>query len=140
MKKAALLAGLPVLFLVGCGNGIVPEIEGYEWVMMSVQNMEDGQVLACSEEQSASFEEAEQVELVCTAEDGALTLADRTNDQTYTGTYQLSEKDPEGVVYEITVNGYEGLGITAMTEYLGDSEDPTLVMNLEGYTMYFLAD
>ena len=105
---------------------------------LTVQNLADGQVLACSEEQSVSFEEAEQVELICTAEDGALTLADRTNDQIYTGTYQLSEKDSEGVVYKIAVGGYEGLGITAMTEYLGDSEDPTLVMNLEGYVMYFL--
>ena len=139
MKKAGLLAGLPLLFLMGCGKGTVPEIEGYEWVMSTVQNLADGQVLACSEEQSVSFEEAEQVELICTAEDGALTLADRTNDQIYTGTYQLSEKDSEDVVYKIAVGGYEGLGITAMTEYLGDSEDPTLVMNLEGYVMYFLA-
>ena len=140
MKITGLLTGLVLLLLAGCGNRGIPGIDEYAWTMTSVLTMADGQVIACGEKQSSSYENARKIELVCTAEDGTLTLTDQTNNQTYAGTYQLSEKNQEAAMYTVSVSGLKGLGIAAMTEYLDGSKDPTFILNLGGYMVYFLAE
>lgn len=139
MKRAGLLLSLLLVFLTACSSK-TPKIDEYTWVMTSVQSMEaGGQAVAYGEGGSSTLEGAKQIELVCEAEGGNLTLTDRTNDRTYTGTYQQSQRDSKSTIYEVSVDGTSGVAVVAMTTYQDGTQDPTLIFNLGDYTVNFFA-
>lgn len=139
MKRAGLLLALLLVLLTGCSSK-TPKIDEYTWVMTSVQSMEaGGQAVAYGEKGSSTLEGAKQIELVCEAQDGNLTLTDRTNDRTYTGTYQESQRDSKSTIYEVSVDGTSGVAVVAMTTYQDGTQDPTLIFNLWDYTVNFFA-
>lgn len=139
MKRAGLLLALLLVLLTGCSSK-APKIDEYTWVMTSVQSMEaGGQAVAYGEKGSSTLEGAKQIELVCEAQGGNLTLTDRTNDRTYTGTYQQSQRDSKSTIYEVDVDGTSGVAVAAMTTYQDGTQDPTLIFNLGDYTVNFFA-
>ncbi len=140
MKKTGLLLALLLVLLTGCASK-APNIDEYSWVMTSVQSMEaEGQAVAYGERGSSTLEGAKQIELLCKAKDGKLTLTDRTNDRTYTGTYQQSQSDPKSTIYEVEVDGTTGMAAVAMTTYQDGSQDPTLIFNFGDYAVNFFAE
>lgn len=140
MKKAGLLLAL-LLILVGCGGSKIPKIEDYTWVMTSVQSVQaGGQAVAYGERGSSTLDTAKQMKLLCQAQGGNLTLTDRTNDRTYAGTYQQSKDSPQGVIYEVTIEGQQGYAAVAMTTYQDGSQQPTLIFNLGDYAVNFFAE
>ena len=139
MKRAGLLLAFLLVLLAGCSSK-TPKIDAYSWVMTSVQSMDaGGQAVAYGEQGSSTLEGAKQIELVCEAEGGTLTLTDRTNDRTYTGTYQQSQSDFKSTIYEVEVEGTSGVAVAAMTTYQDGTQDPTLILNLRDYTVNFFA-
>lgn len=139
MKRAGLLLALLLVLLTGCSSK-APKIDEYTWVMTSVQSMEaGGQAVAYGEKGSSTLEGAKQIELVCEAEGGNLTLTERTNDRTYTGTYQQSQRDSKSTIYEVDVDGTSGVAVAAMTTYQDGTQDSTLIFNLGDYTVNFFA-
>lgn len=139
MKRAGLLLALLLVLLTACSSK-TPKIDEYTWVMTSVQSMEaGGQAVAYGEKGSSTLEGAKQIELVCEAQDGNLTLTDRTSDRTYTGTYQQSQRDSKSTIYEVDVDGTSGVAVAAMTTYQDGTQDPTLIFNLGDYTVNFFA-
>ena len=48
----------------------------------------------------------------------------------------------KGGTYEtkVTIDGKEGYATVAMTTYADGSEEPTLPISLDGYSMYFYAE
>ena len=139
MKKLVLCL-VVLLFLTGCSNGNVPRIEDYNWIMTSVQSKEtNGQVVAFGDRGSSTLASAKQIKLACTAQNGNLTFSDQTNHTTYTGTYKLSETDPQSSIYQIVVEGKEGVAVVAMTSYQDGSKEPTFIFNLDEYTVNFFA-
>ena len=135
MKRAGLLLALLLVLLTGCSSK-TPKIDEYTWVMTSVQSMEAG---GQAEGGSSTLEGTKQIELVCEAQGGNLTLTDRTNDRTYTGTYQQSQRDSKSTIYEVDVDGTSGVAVAAMTTYQDGTQDPTLIFNLGDYTVNFFA-
>lgn len=139
MKRAGLLLALLLVLLTGCSSK-TPKIDEYTWVMTSVQSMEaGGQAVVYGEKGSSTLEGAKQIELVCEAQGGNLTLTDRTSDRTYTGTYQQSQRDSKSTIYEVDVDGTSGVAVAAMTTYQDGTQDPTLIFNLGEYTVNFFA-
>lgn len=139
MKKLVLCL-VVLLFLTGCSNGNVPRIEDYNWIMTSVQSKEtNGQVVAFGDRGSSTLASAKQIKLACTAQNGNLTFSDQTNHTTYTGTYKLSETDPQSSIYQVVVEGKEGVAVVAMTTYQDGSKEPTFIINLDEYTVNFFA-
>ena len=139
MKRAGLLLALLLVLLTGCSSK-TPKIDEYTWVMTSVQSMEaGGQAVAYGEGGSSSLEGAKQIELVCEAQGGNLTLTERTNDRTYIGTYQQSQRDSKSTIYEVDVDGTSGVAVAAMTTYQDGTQDSTLIFNLGDYTVNFFA-
>ena len=134
-----MLLALLLVLLAGCSSK-TPKIDEYTWVMTSVQSMEaGGQAVAYGEKGSSTLERAKQIELVCEAQGGNLTLTDRTSDRTYTGTYQQSQRDSKSTIYEVDVDGTSGVAVAAMTTYQDGTQDPTLIFNLGEYTVNFFA-
>ena len=143
MKKAIsiiLLMSIMIFALSACGVG-KPKIEDYEWKMRTIMHAEDNQVIydAVAEE-SSTHPEAKIIEMTLVAKDGKITITDVTNGKTYEGTYTVSGRNPEGTDYHITIDGKSGYAGVAMTTYADGTEEPTLPISLDGYSMYFYSD
>ncbi|MBO7196858.1 MAG: hypothetical protein J6V80_06015 [Clostridia bacterium] len=143
MKKiiSILLLAVTLIFaLSACGMG-KPKIEDYEWKMRTIMHAEDNQVIydAVAEE-STTHPEAKIIEMTLVAKDGKITITDVTNGKTYEGTYTVSGRNPKGTDYQITIDGKSGYAGVAMTTYADGSEEPTLPISLDGYSMYFYAE
>ena len=142
MKKIVsilLFAATLMLALSACGMG-KPKIEDYEWKMRTIAHIEDEQlVYDAAAEEISTRPEAKIIEMTLVAKDGKITITDVTNGKTYEGTYTVSGRNPEGTDYQITIDGKSGYAGVAMTTYADGSEEPTLPISLDGYSMYFYA-
>ena len=143
MKKTIsilLLMSIMIFALSACGVG-KPRIEDYEWKMRTIMHAEDNRVVYdATEEESTAHPEAKIIEMTLVAKDGNITITDVTNNKTYKGTYIVSGRNPEGTDYHITIDGKSGYAGVAMTTYADGSEEPTLPISLDGYSMYFYAE
>lgn len=127
-------------FLPGCSSDGIFKIEMHTWLMTTVQSMkEEGQAIAYGPRGISTLETGVAIRLECKAEDGNLILTDKTNDQTYTGTYQLTETDLQAVNYETVISGTEGIAVVSMTTYYDGSQEPTLIIRLNDYVLNFFA-
>ncbi len=142
MKKIIsilLLAATLIFALSACGMG-KPKIEDYEWKMRTIMHIEDNQsVYDAAAEESSTHPEAKIIEMTLVAKDGKITITDATNNKTYEGTYTVSGRNPKGTDYNITIDGKSGYAGVAMTTYADGTEEPTLPISLDGYSMYFYA-
>ena len=137
------LMSLIVFTFSACGGDVVA-IEDYEWKMRTVMSndIEDAQyqdelVIAVGEVDEL-YLDAEIVDLTLITKDGEITITDTTNGKTYNGTYEVQQKTPKGTDYELIIDGVTGYATVAPTEYYDGSEIPTLPINIDGYSMYFI--
>lgn len=135
-----------MIFTLSACSGDVVAIEDYEWKMRTVasNDIETAQapdeLIVAVGEADALYPEAEIVDLTLNAKDGAITITDRTNNKTYSGTYEVQQKTPKGTDYEIIINGVSGYATVSPTEYYDGSEIPTLPININGYSLYFIPE
>ena len=143
MKKIVsilLLAATLIFALSSCGMR-KPKIEDYEWKMRTIAHIEGEQlVYDAAAEESTAHPEAKIIEMTLVAKYGKITITDVTNGKTYEGTYTVSGRNPKGTDYNITIDGKSGYAGVAMTTYADGSEEPTLPISLDGYSMYFYAE
>ena len=144
MKKIIsilLLNTMFILLLSSCGIS-KPKIEDYEWKMRTIMHAKDNQVVydALEEEEIETHPEAKIIEMTLVAKDGKITITDVTNNVTYKGIYTVSGNNPKGTDYSITIDGKSGYAGVAMTTYADGTEEPTLPITLDGYSMYFYAN
>ncbi len=133
-----------IVFTFSACNADVIAIEDYEWKMRTVMSndiegaqYQDKLVIAVGEADEL-YPEAKIVDLTLIAKDGEITIIDTTNGKTYNGTYQVQKKTSKGTNYEIIIDGATGYATVSPTEYYDGSEIPTLPINIEGYSMYFI--
>ncbi len=131
-------------FALSACNSVEFAIEGYEWKMRAVMHNdievaqnEDELVVAVGEADEL-YPNAEIVDITLTAKDGGITVTDVTNSKTYSGTYTVMQKTPDETDYEVTIDGVSGHATVAPTEYYDGSEIPTLPINIDGYSIYFI--
>lgn len=138
MKKISVIILMLLVFSAGCSNSGISKIDGYTWLMTTVQSMKaEGQAIAYGHGGTSTLETGVEISLECKAEDGNLILTDKTNNQTYTGTYQLVEINLQSVNYEVIIGGTKGTAVVAMTTYHDGSQDPTLIISLNDYALNF---
>lgn len=133
-----------IVFALSACNADVVKIEDYEWEMRTVMSndtesaqYQDELVVAVGEADEL-YPDAEIVDMTLTAKDGEITITDTTNGKTYNGTYEVMQKTPKGTDYEIIIDGVNGYATVAPTEYYDGSEIPTLPINIDGYSLYFI--
>lgn len=145
MKKLiALFCAVIFAVTLSACNANVVKIEDYEWKMRTVMSndteaaqYQDELVVAVGEADEL-YPDAEIVDMTLTAKDGEITITDTTNGKTYTGTYEVMQKTPKGTDYEIIIDGVNGYATVAPTEYYDGTEIPTLPINIDGYSLYFI--
>lgn len=135
-----------IVFALSACNADVVKIEDYEWKMRTVASNDieaaqaPDELIVAVGKADALYPEAEIVDLTLNAKDGAITITDRTNNKTYSGTYEVQQKTPKGTDYEIIINGVSGYATVSPTEYYDGSEIPTLPININGYSLYFIPE
>lgn len=147
MKKilSMFLTTIMIFTLSACGGDVVA-IEDYEWKMRTVASNDieaaqaPDELIVAVGKADALYPEAEIVDLTLNAKDGAITITDRTNNKTYSGTYEVQQKTTKGTDYEIIINGVSGYATVSPTEYYDGSEIPTLPININGYSLYFIPE
>ncbi len=147
MKKilSMFLTTIMIFTLSACGGDVVA-IEDYEWKMRTVASNDieaaqaPDELIVAVGKADALYPEAEIVDLTLNAKDGAITITDRTNNKTYSETYEVQQKTPKGTDYEIIINGVSGYATVSPTEYYDGSEIPTLPININGYSLYFIPE
>jgi len=142
MKRISVIIILALMLLVGCGkkSDSILKIEEYKWTMFSVQSKEDGMAIAYGERGSSTLDTAKQLELTCIAENGSLSIADKTNNKSYSGIYKHKETSTESVIYEVEIDGMEGMAVVSMTSYQNGEEEPTFIISLEEYSINFYSE
>ncbi len=140
-RKAAvfLVLSLFIVLLASCGRSR-PCIEEYEWHLKSAMRVENNQLVVVATDGADNLHpEAIVVDVVLVASNGNITIQDKTNKKTYTGTYKTEGKTPDGAEYSVKINGLEGRAGAAMTTYYDGTKEPTLPISIGGYSLYFYA-
>ncbi len=138
----ALIKALPlllILIIASCDIEKVPQIDGNTWKMETVAISNNGSILYYNPETNLPdiYASAKPLQLLCDADDGKISISDKTNGKTYTGTYQLEDTDFETKQYKIVFGDVEGYVITGKTKYINKDAEKTLIIAIDKYTMYF---
>ena len=134
-----LLITILLLSVCACGSNDI-KIENYSWTLRYAMHIENQQVVYDAvDSPDTTHPDAKTVDVTLTAANGKFTVKDTTNGKTYEGTYTKTQRTPEGTDYRITIDGKDGYATVAMTTYADGSEEPTLPINLDGYSLYFYA-
>lgn len=139
-----ILAWIITMLISACGlNGKeIVHLESYEWKMQSVMSndteLADEDLVVAVGEPDELYPNAKVVDMILTAKGGEITFIDATNNQTYTGTYSITEETSKSITYKIVMDDISGNATISITEHLGNRLTPTLPINLGEYTVYLL--
>ena len=139
MKKiiVLLITVVSIGLLPSCGFNNI-KIENYEWQMRSIVHIEDGiAIMDAANEKNSTYPDAVIIQMTLAANNGKLVITDITNNIIYEGKYSVNKRTPKGVNYNISIGDKNGLATVAMTTYADGSKEPTLPINLGGYSIYF---
>lgn len=141
-KKKA-VAFLPICAIILCVVLYVvfanPVIEIHTWELSSAQQAEPFFVVAhnpdydLSDNDSPLYSLSKPIELTCVAENGELTITDKTNGKTYNGTYKVTSWKRHRR-YEIVIDGKKGTANISNHSLF----NPTLFMSIDGYYLNFV--
>ena len=90
-----------------------------------------------SKETVSAFGEGAEIICVMYADNGKLTINDKTNDVSYSGTYRQINTSPDSRYYKLNINDSEGSIVTGLTSYADGSSSKTLIINIGNYTLTF---
>lgn len=146
MKKAIaiILSVIILVCLTGCNNTAKVPIEDYKWSMATIQSMDNnGAFIAYDPDVAIDPEysyagQCTPMEMDCYVSDGKITIKNKTHNQVYYGTCELTENNRDSAIYEITILDEKGTAVTAMTTYADGTEAPTLIISMGGYTLNFV--
>ncbi len=132
-----MISAITAFCLSGCESSARVSIEDYQWKVTTIQDNDSGYVAACSDGYTDLFPDVAEIDISCTAGNGGLTLINRTDNQTYSGTYIKESSEPESIIYRISIGDEDGTAVCAWTVYSDGSKTPTLIFSVGGYTLNF---
>ncbi len=144
MKKviALILSFALSVCLVACGNNYECAIDGYTWTMTTIQSLKtNGDVVAYAPHDATfdkdTYPTAVPVDMTCMGKDGSFHIIDKTNGTTYSGNYEVAEKDLTATIYKIVIGENIGRAVVSSTNYQDGTKIPTLIVSIGDYSLNF---
>ncbi len=137
----SVMGGILLLFLIssaGCSQSSPLSLENHSWTFATLQSEEDGSIIACSDDKKPIYGDAKVMDLACQAEDGVLTLANTGTQEKWELSYRVNIHKPEAVIYDLSSADQSGHATVGVTSYLSGDADYTLILSIDGYTLYFV--
>lgn len=142
MKKLTTLllsACILITLLTGCSSKVV-EIEEHNWKYSTIQNRENGQVIYCSTENKKLYEDAEVLDIWCSADDGILLISNNNTQETWSFTYSLNSKSSNSCLYDVRYsadNEVSGMATVGITDKANENDEYTLIITIDDYVLNF---
>ncbi len=140
-KKTIIFALIILVSVVIYTVFIKPTIETHTWELFSAQQVDPPHFVVAhhhnytlaDDGNDNTFKFSKPIELTCVAQNGKLTITDKTNNKTYYGTYKVKSWNRFTLQrYEIVINGKEG------TANISSTSNRTLFISVDGYYLHFV--
>ncbi len=146
MKKIItfILLALLSVGLVACGNTPKYAVDDYVWAMVTIQSVEEnGDFIAYAPFddtfQKDTYPNAVALDMTCDAKQGLFSVSDKTNNQTYEGTYKLTDNSSKTTIYEVVIGEKSGNAVISTTNYQDGTKTPTMILSIGNYVLNFQA-
>ncbi len=133
MKKiiTAILLCMFCICISGCSN----DNQKTTWNMRSIQD-NNGEVIYCSNESKDVYSNAIVKDIVCILQGSSVTITDKSSNNKWIG--NCTKMDSSQDIYEVIFdNNKKGVLSKSITKYEDKTNENTLVVSCEGYTLYF---
>ena len=133
MKK--LITAILLFIFCICISGCSKDNQKTTWNMRSIQD-KNGEVIYCSNESKDTYSNAIVKDIVCILQGSSVTITDKNSSSKWIGNY--TKMDTSQDIYEVIFdNNKKGILSKSITKYEDTTQENTLVISCEGYTLYF---
>lgn len=112
------------------------EIQDHDWEFVLM--MEQENVVACRENDMASYPSATPFDMQLRASDDMITLTNEDTGEQQNISYKILQKNPDGIIYDISCNGKTGYANTGVTTYADGTTENTLYLTMDDVTIKFM--
>lgn len=146
MGKASVLGliiSIMLLAISGCGskNEFDFHIENHNWQFSNMVDSEKGTIVGCCEEMAEANPEVEIMNLTCKADTNVMEICDAATGSGKEISYSQIAKDTNSLTYKLVLQdgseAIEGMAVSGITEYAKGEYEHTLVIDIDGYALYF---
>lgn len=135
MKK--LITVILLFIFCICISGCSSDNQKTIWNMRSIQD-NNGKVIYCSNENKDAFPNATIKDIVCILQGSSITITDKNSGNEWIGNCKIIDEDSKSTLYEVIFdNNKKGHLVKSFTKYADNTQENTLVVSCEGYTLYF---
>ncbi|WP_270648169.1 hypothetical protein [Paeniclostridium hominis] len=103
--------------------------------MRSIQG-NNGEVIYCSNKNKDTFPNAIVKDIICILQGSSINITDKNNGNKWIGSCTIIDS-PQGIYEVIFDNNEKGIMGKSITKYSDNTQENTLVISCEGYTLYF---
>ena len=147
MKRTirVVLISLMILAVIsGCGKKDSRDfnLENHTWTFSNMVDSANGIVIACGEAEQENYPNAKVLDLHCVANTNVMEIREKKTGNGKEISYSGSGKDTNSMTYKLVLEkeneSVEGMAVSGITEYEKGKYQHTLVIDLDGYALYFV--
>ncbi|MBR5267890.1 MAG: hypothetical protein IKU20_06840 [Lachnospiraceae bacterium] len=147
MKRIIILGLISLMILAvisGCGKTDTRDfnIENHTWTFSNVVDSVNGMVVACGEAEQEHYPDAKVLDLSCVAKNNVIAIREEKSGNGNEISYSGVGKDTNSMTYKLVFDkgneSVEGMAVSGITEYEKGKYQHTLVIDLDGYALYFV--
>lgn len=100
-----------------------------------MQDANSGTVYACADEYISIYPDVMNLDITCEVDNDILKIYH--NNQTFDITYSIKSSNGESSIYNIQYKDSNGKAVSSITKNYDGTQIPTLILQLDGYVLYF---
>lgn len=144
MKKLSILFFILMvcIFFSSCGNDSLLSVDQLEWKFSSIQQKDDGSIIAGGADIQKTYPDAIVMDMDCSFQEKEVTITNLLDGESWTGSYQVIKTGgKQTTIYEITFqDGQKATAVSGITEYADGTQEGTFIISGDEYVINFTAD
>lgn len=144
MKKVIIFIMVTLLSFgsIACGNTESYTFDTHLWNMTTIQSVDQNGAFVAYSPSNSTFDKdaypnAVAVEMTCSAKNGKFYIENKTDGQTYEGTYRAMSNSEGSTIYEIEIGEQKGTAVISETKYSDGSKNIVMIISIDDYTLNF---